>query len=141
MKKQTTLLTLFIAFGLSCLLISCDNTQDFQGFRAKITNVRTGKHNLQVIDVKLDNKRSEKVEVQTVAMDNNGQIYMPFDKELYDNSGNKTTVGLREVVLDPGSQQALTWIPMTKSGGSQEVSFLRLEIKTGETKENIILKY
>lgn len=74
-------------FSLSWIIMSCSNykVQEFQGFNARITDIRTAKHGLKVIDVSVENKSKQKVEVKTVAMGINGTMYMAFDKKFYNS--------------------------------------------------------
>lgn len=69
----TILLALVMLFSLSWAIVNCSNynVQEYQGFSARITDIRIAKHGLKVIDVSVENKSNQKVEVKTVAMVSN----------------------------------------------------------------------
>ncbi len=112
------------------------------GLMARITDIRTGKHELRVVDVMIENNSDKTVDVSTVAMDNNGIMYMAFDKKTYDASGDNTTVGLREVLLEPGNSHALVWIPFTRpeEGTHADPSQFFMNVEMDTLKKSIVLQ-
>lgn len=129
-------------FSLSLVIVGCSNhnVQEYQGFSAKITDIRVAKHELEVIDVRVENKSNQNVEIKTTAMGSNGVMYMAFDKKSYDNSGERTTIGLNMIILNPNDQLALTWIPFSRNKDeSKKVSSLIISIDIEGVEKSLTL--
>ena len=142
MKKSTFLRSLVLIFSLSLVIVSCSNYNvlEYKGFSAKITSIRIAKHGLKVIDIFVENKSNQKVEIKTFAMGSNGALYGAFDKKSYDKPGENTSLGLRKVFLNPNDQLALTWKPVTsREDDPTDVEWLMISIDKGGIEKSLIL--